>query len=134
MNTYSRTFWPPGGLRPSPLAALRRLSAGLRAGFFLAMLGLLGAGAPAALADESPIGCTGSALGINLFTSTRDVHIGDTIAYSVTIFNGLPGSPRVACDATEIQASSLMTMAPSGRRTATARDRGARIMTPSMTA
>ena len=105
MNTYSRTFWPPGGLRPSPLAALRRLSAGLRAGFFLAMLGLLWAGAPAALADESPIGCTGSALGINLFTSTRDVHIGDTITYSVTVFNGLPGSPRVACDATGIQAS-----------------------------
>ena len=105
MNTFSRTFWPPGGLRPSPLAALRRLSASLRAGFFLAMLGLLWAGAPAALAHESPIGCTGSALGINLFTSTRDVHIGDTITYSVTIFNGLPGSPRVACDATEIQAS-----------------------------
>jgi uncharacterized repeat protein (TIGR01451 family) len=57
-----------------------------------------------AFAHSNPPGCTGSALGINLFTSAPDVHIGDTLFYSATIFNGLPGSPRVACDATEIQA------------------------------
>ena len=60
-------------------------------------------GAPLALA-QSPPGCTGSALGINLLTSVNDAHIGDTIKYSVTVFNGLPGSPRIACDATGIEA------------------------------
>lgn len=54
------------------------------------------------LAHERPPGCTGSALGINLFTDARNVHIGEVIRYSVTVFNGLPGSPEVACDATEI--------------------------------
>ncbi len=93
---------------PDGMVRLAAALRGLRTGLILAMLGLLWGGASAALADESPVGCTGSALGINLFTSTRDVHIGDTITYSVTIFNGLPGSPRVACDATGIQAS-LMT-------------------------
>ena len=51
--------------------------------------------APAARADRSPPGCAGSGLGISLFTSVRDVHIGDTIYYSVNVFNAaLP-----ACDA-----------------------------------
>src|SRR4051812_4524646 len=59
---------------------------------------------PESRSHESPIGCTGSALGINLFTDVGDVHIGDTLRYSATVFNGLPGSPRIACDATEILA------------------------------
>jgi uncharacterized repeat protein (TIGR01451 family) len=60
---------------------------------------------PPAQADEHPVGCSGSALGINLFTDARDVHIGETIPYSVTVFNGLAGSPKIACDATGIVAA-----------------------------
>jgi len=70
----------------------------------LAML-LLAIGFPSsALGQQSPPGCTGSALGINLFTSAADVHIGDTIQYSVTVFNGLAGNPQIACDAVNIEA------------------------------
>ncbi len=60
--------------------------------------------APAVLAHQSPPGCTGSGLGILLFTDSPDVHIGDTLNYSVTIFNGTGVGP-VVCDATSIQAS-----------------------------
>src|SRR3954468_18273178 len=56
---------------------------------------------PLGRAHESPPGCTGSGLGIDLFANIGDVHIGDTIRYSVRIFN----SPFPACDATGIQAS-----------------------------
>ncbi|MBI3417238.1 MAG: LamG domain-containing protein [Verrucomicrobia bacterium] len=69
----------------------------------LAALLLLIFGAPSARAHESPIGCTGSGLGILLFTDTADVHIGDTLNYSVTVFNGT-GTGPVVCDATAIQA------------------------------
>lgn len=71
---------------------------------FVALLSALAmlAGVFQSRADERPPGCTGSALGINLFTASRDVHIGETITYSATVFNGLPGSTEVACDATEI--------------------------------
>jgi len=55
-------------------------------------------------AQGTPAGCTGSGLGINLFTSIPDVHIGDTISYSATVFNGLVGTGRTVCDATEIEA------------------------------
>ena len=41
-------------------------------------------GSKAVRAHESPLGCTGSALGINLFTDVGDVHIGDRIQYSAT--------------------------------------------------
>jgi len=57
----------------------------------------------AARADISPPGCVGSGLGILLFTSEADVHVGDTIAYGITVFNGT-GSGPVVCDATSIQA------------------------------
>ncbi len=67
-------------------------------------LALMLLGSTAVTAHESPVGCTGSALGINLFTDSKDVHIGESITYSVTVFNGLPGSPRIACDATGIVA------------------------------
>ncbi len=50
---------------------------------------------PAAHADRSPPGCLGSGLGISLFTSLPDVHIGDTISYTVNVFN----APFPACDA-----------------------------------
>ena len=68
----------------------RFTSAGLLAGLILMLVG-----APAARADRSPAGCTGSGLGISLFTSSPDVHIGDTIYYSVNVFN----TPFPACDA-----------------------------------
>jgi uncharacterized repeat protein (TIGR01451 family) len=61
-------------------------------------------GVPAAYADRVPANCTGSGLGITLYTSVPDVHIGDRLYYSVNVFNGVPGSGRVVCDATEIQA------------------------------
>ena len=58
--------------------------------------------APAAFAQRSPPGCTGSGLGISLFTSLPDVHIGDTIRYSVNVFN----APFPACDAGDTNVAS----------------------------
>jgi uncharacterized repeat protein (TIGR01451 family) len=58
--------------------------------------------APAAFAQRSPPGCLGSGLGISLFTSLPDVHIGDTISYSVNVFN----TPFPACDAGNTNAAS----------------------------
>lgn len=88
--------------RPSGFfATLSRLPAKLA--LLLSALVLLARSTPLN-ADERPPGCTGSALGINLFTDSRNVHIGETITYSVTVFNGLPGSPEVACDASDIVA------------------------------
>jgi uncharacterized repeat protein (TIGR01451 family) len=58
--------------------------------------------APAARADRSPPGCLGSGLGISLFTSLPDVHIGDTLYYSVSVFN----TPFPACDAGATNAAS----------------------------
>ncbi len=60
--------------------------------------------APSARAQAVPPGCVGSAIGISLFTAAPDVHIGDTILYSVSVFNGLPGNPT-SCDASNIVAS-----------------------------
>src|ERR1700685_1993069 len=57
-----------------------------------------------ARADRSPTNCTGSGLGISLYTSIPDVHIGDTLSYSVNVFNGSAGSPAIACDASSITA------------------------------
>jgi hypothetical protein len=58
--------------------------------------------APAVFAQKSPPGCLGSGLGISLFTSLPDVHIGDTIYYSVNVFN----APFPACDAGDTNAAS----------------------------
>lgn len=55
-------------------------------------------------AQGVPPGCAGSAIGISLFTSAADVHVGDTLTYSVSVFNGIPGNP-ISCDASNIQAS-----------------------------
>jgi hypothetical protein len=58
----------------------------------------------AASAHVSPAGCTGSGLGINLFTNVAQANIGDTISYSLTVFNG-SSTGSVVCDATNIQVS-----------------------------
>jgi uncharacterized repeat protein (TIGR01451 family) len=58
----------------------------------------------AARADRSPTNCTGSGLGISLYTSIPDVHIGDTLFYSINVFNGSLGSGAIACDASSITA------------------------------
>jgi uncharacterized repeat protein (TIGR01451 family) len=70
------------------------------------MAGLIAlfAGISSVHADRLPATCNGSGLGINFFTSIPDVHIGDTVYYSVYVFNGVPGSGQVVCDATAIQA------------------------------
>ena len=84
---------PPAGPFVRPFARwVKRLASKPALGLLAASMAFL-AGTVPLRADEIPVGCTGSALGINLFTDTRDVHVGDTIRYSVTIFNGLPGSP-----------------------------------------
>jgi len=64
---------------------------------------LLLVSAPWARADQNPPGCTGSALGIVLYTDAPDVHIGDTLNYSILVFNGTDTGP-VVCNATSIQA------------------------------
>jgi len=78
----------------------------------LAALVCLLSGTSASHAQGSPPGCTGSALGISLFTDIANVHVGDTIWYSATVFNNLPGSPRIACDASGIVAGIVT---PDGR-------------------
>ncbi|GDY22277.1 hypothetical protein LBMAG56_36240 [Verrucomicrobiota bacterium] len=55
-------------------------------------------------ADRVPLNCSGSGLGITLFTSAPDVHIGDRIFYSINVFNGIAGTGRISCDATSIKA------------------------------
>ena len=55
-------------------------------------------------AQGVPPGCSGSAIGISLFTSAPDVHVGDTLFYSASVFNGIVGNPT-SCDASNITAS-----------------------------
>jgi hypothetical protein len=50
-----------------------------------------------ARAHQEPPGCSGSGLGISLFTSAPNVHIGDAISYNVLVFN----TPFPACNAGE---------------------------------
>ena len=76
--------------RPSHAAGGRWIRVMLVAGLACLLLA-----APAARADRSPPGCSGSGLGISLFTSVPDVHIGDTLYYSINVFN----APLPACDA-----------------------------------
>ncbi len=102
-ETDTGPWCPPlfhAALRPDTLA--QRLLASWIA--LCAGLLLFGFSTSIARADQNPPGCNGSGLGINLFTSTPDVHIGDTISYSVTVFNGLLGTGRTVCDATDIHA------------------------------
>ena len=90
----TKTSQPRLAGTPKPLVWVALLSA-----FLLALFG-----SQPARADLSPPGCTGSGLGILLFTDTPDVHVGDTLKYSITVFNGTGLGP-VVCDATEIVAS-----------------------------
>ena len=69
---------------------------------YLTLLSLLLWATPA-LAHRSPAGCSGSGLGINLYASSPQVHVGDVINFSVDVFNGTGVGP-VVCDATAIQA------------------------------
>ncbi len=110
MNTSIQHPEPNGIVQPlsnsSPrgaaLCALRSPSAPFIWVALLAGLLFLFFSAPAALAQRSPPGCLGSGLGISLFTSLPDVHIGDTINYSVNVFN----APFPACDAGDTNAAS----------------------------
>ena len=105
MNTSIEHPEPNGIVQPSrfssqsetALSALRSPSAPFVWVTLLAGLLFLLFSAPAARADRNPAGCLGSGLGISLFTSLPDVHIGDTISYSITVFN----APFPACDAGE---------------------------------
>ncbi len=87
---------PAAGIYFRPFSRwMKRLASKPALGLLAAGMAFLVAAVPSR-ADEIPVGCTGSALGINLFTDTRDVHVGDTIRHSVTVFNGLlaaRGSP-----------------------------------------
>ncbi len=67
------------------------------------LLFLLGS-TPLGRAHQQPPGCNGSGLGISLFTSSPDVHVGDTLTYGIYVFNGIPNSGRLVCDAEGIQA------------------------------
>lgn len=87
-----------GGCESSPTASTSLWRVGISQ--ILTGLLLLLVGARATHADRSPPGCTGSGLGISLFTSVPDVHIGDTIRYSINVFN----APFPACDATALRA------------------------------
>ena len=100
MNTNAHSPKPAGCRHSSPRCNRPFTWAALLA----ALLGFLLAPA-VARADISPPGCTGSGLGILLYTSESSVHVGDTLHYNVTVFNGIggTGSP-VVCDASSIQA------------------------------
>ena len=84
-------------------SAAQKLSIPFRLALLLAGFIFLLGSAPSSRADSRPPGCTGSGLGILLFTSAPDVHIGDTINYSITVFNGT-GTGPIVCDAQSIQA------------------------------
>ncbi len=111
MNTYIRTG-EPSGLAPTPATSSRRdraqkILSHPSVPFIWVLLAvallLLVFALPKAQADAKPPGCTGSGLGILLFTDSPDVHVGDTLNYSVTVFNGTGNGP-IVCDAEGIQA------------------------------
>jgi uncharacterized repeat protein (TIGR01451 family) len=103
MNTSIQHPEPNGLVQPSrdssqseaTLSAWRNPSGPFVWVALLAGLLFLLFSAPSARADRNPPGCLGSGLGISLFTSLPDVHIGDTIYYSVNVFN----ASFPACDA-----------------------------------
>jgi uncharacterized repeat protein (TIGR01451 family) len=86
------------------LSAWRKLPGRFTFAALLAGLLLLLFSAPAARAQGIPPGCTGAGIGITLFTSASDVHIGDTICYSILVNNGTGVGP-IVCDASNIVAS-----------------------------
>src|SRR5208282_1150975 len=105
MNTSIQHPEPNGIVQPSgdqsrregTLSAWRTPPGRFTLAGLLAGLVLLLVGAPAARADRNPPDCTGSGLGISLFTSLPSVHIGDTLFYSVDVFN----APSPSCNAGE---------------------------------
>jgi uncharacterized repeat protein (TIGR01451 family) len=102
---------PPPSARPEtkPKSSVSsKDSFGFGLTLLLAGLAFLSFGAPRAHADVSPPGCTGSGLGISLFAHASDLHIGDTLTYSVLVFN----TPFPACDASGIVAGIVT---PDGR-------------------
>src|SRR3954469_4028237 len=103
IQTFDRNSTLPTSAERSPHEgeSARNRPARFSVTMILAALALLVFGLAPADAHESPIGCTGSGLGIDLFAHIGDVHVGDTIRYSVRVFN----SPLPACDATGIKAS-----------------------------
>ena len=70
----------------------------------LLLVALFGLSKNSVSAHSSPVGCTGSGLQISLFTSAAQAHIGDTISFSVTVYNGISSGP-IVCDASGITAS-----------------------------
>jgi uncharacterized repeat protein (TIGR01451 family) len=110
MNTSIQHPEPNGIVQPlgnssrreAALSAWRSPSAPFVSVALFAGLLFLLLSAPAARADRNPPGCLGSGLGISLFTSLPDVHIGDTIYYSVNVFN----APFPACNAGETNAAT----------------------------
>jgi hypothetical protein len=111
MNTTVQQTYPNSFIQQSlnlsgrggALSASRHAPGRVSFAALFALLLLLLWSAPLARADQDPPGCTGSGLGILLYTDAADVHIGDTLHYSVTVFNGT-GTGPVVCDATSIQA------------------------------
>ena len=111
MNTSVQHSAPQGILRPSDVSSeSEAASSNLRSPgwpfvWMVILAGLLSfsLGTPSARAQGVPPGCSGSAIGISLFTSAADVHIGDTLLYSVSVFNGIVGNPT-SCDASNIVA------------------------------
>ncbi len=55
---------------------------------------------PSAQAQQDPPGCTGSGLGISLFVDKMVAHVGDTLHYSVIVYN----SKFPACKVSEVRA------------------------------
>ena len=61
-------------------------------------------GASVTRAERMPADCSGSGLNISLFADKTTAHAGDTIYYSITVFNGVTGIGPIVCDASNIQA------------------------------
>jgi uncharacterized repeat protein (TIGR01451 family) len=111
MNTSIHNSRPHGVLRSSVALFQRQTESFALRGpgwpfvwvaIFAALLAF-SLGTTPARAQGVPPGCSGSAIGISLFTSAADVHIGDTLLYSVSVFNGIVGNPT-SCDASNIVA------------------------------
>ena len=99
-----KTFLQPTGPKSTILSCLRNPRWPAVWVTLLTGLPFLWSGAPSARAQGTPPGCVGSAIGISLFGSSADVHVGDTLFYSASVFNGIAGNPT-SCDASNIVAS-----------------------------
>ena len=103
---------PNGGVQPfnDSSQPTGKASTGRRSSVLVSLTALLAGalfllcGAPAARADRVPAACSGSGLGITLYTDVADAHVGDVLFYGITVFNGIIGGTNIVCDATEIKA------------------------------